>query len=138
MIEIAIGLLTLLAAAAAALGLGEGRLPIPIDLLMAGFLAALGLLLAAHGFYRVKLKRGTSDRHWVRSTGLMWLMVTFVLVFSILVPLVAPLLNAFRVAGFPLGYYMVAQGSLIVLVMAAFVFAARADGIDEQEGAGED
>ena len=133
MIEIALGILVLAAALAAALGLAEGMLPIPIGLPASALMAVLGVLLFSHGFYRIRLKRNSADRHWLRSTGLMSLMLALLGLFAIALPLLAPLLNAFKLAGFPLGFYVAAQGSLVALVVLLFVYAARADAIDEQE-----
>ena len=39
---------------------------------------------------------------------------------------------------FPLGFYMAAQGSLIVFVVMLFVFAWQQDRIDRQHGVAED
>ena len=49
-------------------------------------------------------------------------------------------LNQFTVPilGFPLGFYMAAQGSLIVFVVMLFVFARQQDKIDRQHGVAED
>lgn len=139
MIEVILGLAGLLAAAAAAIGLLQPHVPFPVGLETAGAAAFLASLLVAHGLYRLRLKRRLAeDRHWLRHVGLMWTMLTLVAVLAVAAPLAAPLLNAVRVAGFPLGYYMVAQASLIALVIALFVFAARADVIDSQEGAEEE
>jgi putative solute:sodium symporter small subunit len=40
--------------------------------------------------------------------------------------------------GFPLGFYMAAQGSLIVFVVMLFVFARQQDTIDREHGFAED
>jgi putative solute:sodium symporter small subunit len=42
------------------------------------------------------------------------------------------------VLGFPLGFYMAAQGSLIVFVTLLFVFAKQQDNIDREFGVAED
>ena len=42
------------------------------------------------------------------------------------------------VLGFPLGFYMAAQGSLIVFVVQLFVFARQQDNIDKEFGFAED
>ena len=39
---------------------------------------------------------------------------------------------------FPLGFYMAAQGSLIVFVVMLFVFAKQQDNIDREFGVAED
>jgi putative solute:sodium symporter small subunit len=42
------------------------------------------------------------------------------------------------VLGFPLGFYMGAQGSLIAFVVMLFVFARQQDAIDRDHGYAED
>jgi putative solute:sodium symporter small subunit len=41
-------------------------------------------------------------------------------------------LNAINIAGFPLGYYMGAQGSLIGFVLIIFYYARRMNKLDDQ------
>ncbi len=47
-------------------------------------------------------------------------------------------LNSFSFLGFPLGFYMAAQGSLIVFVVLIFWFAHKQNQIDEETGVAED
>jgi putative solute:sodium symporter small subunit len=47
-------------------------------------------------------------------------------------------MNNIVILGFPLGFYMAAQGSLIVFVVLIFWFAARQNAIDEEFGVAED
>jgi len=47
-------------------------------------------------------------------------------------------LNKIVVLGFPLGFYMAAQGSLIAFVIMLFVFARQQDNIDREFGVAED
>lgn len=47
-------------------------------------------------------------------------------------------LNQIKIIGFPLGYYMAAQGSLIVFVVMLFWFAKAQDNIDREAGVAED
>ena len=42
------------------------------------------------------------------------------------------------ILGFPLGFYMAAQGSLVVFVAMLFIFARQQDKIDRQHGVAED
>ena len=60
-----------------------------------------------------------------------WFVTSFVLVYF------ARDLN-FRFFGWPLSFYMAAQGSLIVFVVMLFVFAWQQDRIDRQHGVAED
>ena len=56
--------------------------------------------------------------------------LTIGLIFVIVVPAFAVPLNAFQLLGFPLGTYMAAQGSVLVLLALVFLFARRQDAID--------
>ena len=76
--------------------------------------------------------------YWSRTSGLMWLMLAIWFVFSFVVHFFAPSLNQIRFLGFPLGFYMAAQGSLIVFVVILFWFARRQDQIDEEFGVAEE
>jgi putative solute:sodium symporter small subunit len=62
----------------------------------------------------------------------LWVFFSFVIHFF-----VNPL-NQIKFLGFPLGFYMAAQGSLIAFVAMLFVFAKRQDTIDREEGVAED
>ena len=58
--------------------------------------------------------------------------------FSFVVHWFAPELNTISIAGFPLGYYMAAQGSLIAFVVQLFVFVKQQDNIDRAFGVAEE
>jgi putative solute:sodium symporter small subunit len=77
-------------------------------------------------------------RYWQRTSTLMWTMMAIWVVFGFVVHAFAPALNAIVILGFPLGFYMAAQGSLIVFVVMLFVFTRKQDGIDHEEGVAED
>ncbi|MGE0766966.1 MAG: DUF4212 domain-containing protein [Hyphomicrobiaceae bacterium] len=81
---------------------------------------------------------GTEDRYWSRTRGLMWTMFVLWLLFSFVVHFFVESLNTITFFGFPLGFYMAAQGSLIAFVVMLFAFAARQDAIDRDEGQAED
>jgi len=81
---------------------------------------------------------GQVDRYWRRTSILMWIMLILWLFFSFGVHFFVVPLNTVRFLGFPLGFYMAAQGSLIAFVVMLFVFAWRQDKIDREEGVAED
>jgi len=58
-----------------------------------------------------------------------WFVVTF-----IISGLLASWLNQFTVLGFPLGYYMAAQGSLAIFVIEIAVYARLMNKKDEEYG----
>jgi putative solute:sodium symporter small subunit len=76
--------------------------------------------------------------YWRKTSGLMWTMLAIWFVFSFGIHVFAPTLNQLVLLGFPLGFYMAAQGSLIVFVVALFWFARRQNQIDEEFGVQED
>ncbi len=84
------------------------------------------------------MSTGQGDRYWARTSTLMWLMFAFWVFFSFVVHFFVGALNEFRVLGFPLGFYMAAQGSLVAFVVMLFLFAKRQDTIDREEGVAED
>lgn len=79
-----------------------------------------------------------AQEHWRRTRGLMWLALAIWFVFSFVIHIFAPSLNEIVIIGFPLGFYMAAQGSLIVFVILIFWFAAKQNRIDEEAGVHED
>jgi putative solute:sodium symporter small subunit len=68
----------------------------------------------------------------------MWTMFVLWLFFSFIIHFFVDSLNTISFLGFPLGFYMAAQGSLIAFVVMLFIFAKRQDAIDRQEGQAED
>ncbi len=78
------------------------------------------------------------DRYWQRTSSLMWTMLALWLFFSFIVHFFVNQLNEIKILGFPLGFYMAAQGSLVAFVVMLFVFAKRQDSIDRQEGVAEE
>lgn len=61
-----------------------------------------------------------------------WFIVTFVVSFF------APQLNKITFIGFPVGFYMAAQGSLIIYVIMIFYYASYMNKLDRQYGVAED
>ena len=81
-----------------------------------------------------------TEAHWTRTRNLMlkylgaWFFFGYVIHFFV-VPL-----NTIHIPilGFPLGFYMAAQGSLIAFVVMLFLFAKQQDQIDREHGVAED
>ena len=76
--------------------------------------------------------------HWRRTRSLMWVTLAIWFVFSFLVHWFADALNGASFLGFPLGFYMAAQGSLVIFVVLIFWFARAQDRIDRECGMAED
>ena len=84
------------------------------------------------------MEQDNSERHWKRTSGLMWLMLILWIIFSFLIHFFVGQLNTIKFMGFPLGFYMAAQGSLVIFVVMLFWFAYAQDKIDRDEGFAED
>lgn len=82
----------------------------------------------------------TSDRerHWEATRNLMYVMVGLWVFFGFVIHMFVIPLNNIRILGFPLGFYMAAQGSLIAFVVMLFWFAKKQNAIDEEHGVAED
>jgi putative solute:sodium symporter small subunit len=86
------------------------------------------------------MDNSNDQRHWSRTTNLMLLHLVIWFIFGYVVHMFVKPLNQIiiPVLGFPLGFYMAAQGSLIVFVVMLFVFARQQDTIDREHGFAED
>ena len=78
------------------------------------------------------------QRYWAATRALMFFMLFLWVVFSFVVHLFVRDLNSYVFLGFPLGFYMAAQGSLIAFVVQLFLFAKQQDKIDREFGVAED
>ena len=76
--------------------------------------------------------------HWAKTKTLTFSVLGIWFVFSIVVHWFADALNTISFLGFPLGFYMAAQGSLIIFVILIFYLAHRQNKIDEEFGVAED
>ena len=74
------------------------------------------------------------DEYWKRTSTLMWTILALWVIFSFVVHFFVIQLNQIRILGFPLGFYMAAQGSLIVFVFLCFWNATAQDKIDNEFG----
>ena len=74
------------------------------------------------------------DRHWEKTRNLTILVLAVWFVLAIVVPWLANALNSMTFLGFPLGYYMCVQGSLIGFVVLIWFQNWRQDAIDEELG----
>ena len=63
---------------------------------------------------------------------LIWFVVTYVAIFF------SPELNNIVILGFPMGYYMGAQGSLIIFVILIFWYAFKMNAADKEYGVEEE
>jgi len=85
------------------------------------------------GLDREKLKKYWAEN--VKLTAiimLIWFVVTYVAIFF------SPELNNIVILGFPMGYYMGAQGSLIIFVILIFWYAFAMNKKDKEYGVEEE
>jgi putative solute:sodium symporter small subunit len=82
----------------------------------------------------------TPDRvsYWNKTKGLMYVMLALWVFFGYVIHFFVDALNNIVILGFPLGFYMASQGSLIAFVIMLFWFARRQNAIDEEHGVAED
>ena len=74
-----------------------------------------------------------SDRHheyWRKNLGITALLLAIWFVATFVVGWYARELNNVTIFGFPLGFYMAAQGSLIIYVVIIWVYARRMNKLD--------
>ncbi len=74
------------------------------------------------------------ERHWEKTKGLMMLTLSIWFIFSIVIFMFGESLNNGSFLGYPLAYYMCAQGSIVIFVILIFWFANRQEKIDEEFG----
>jgi putative solute:sodium symporter small subunit len=85
-----------------------------------------------------KLSPQQQEAYWSKTSRLMWTIMALWFFFSFIVHFFAVQLNSIVIFGFPLGFYMAAQGSLIAYVVLCFWNASAQNKIDEEFGVAED
>jgi putative solute:sodium symporter small subunit len=84
------------------------------------------------------MAQSNDEVHWQRTTRLMLTHLGIWFFFGYVIHFFVHALNKVTILGFPLGFYMAAQGSLIAFVVMLFVFAKQQDRIDREHGVAED
>ncbi len=78
------------------------------------------------------------EKHWAKTKNLTIITLVIWFIFSFGIHWFADSLNSMTFIGFPLGFYMAAQGSLVVFVLQIFYLAYKQGKIDEEFGVAED
>ena len=78
------------------------------------------------------------EAYWGKTSRLMWIIMALWFFFSFAIHLFAVQLNSIKFLGFPFGFYMAAQGSLIAFVVLCFWNAHAQNKIDKEFGVNED
>lgn len=86
------------------------------------------------------MAQSKEEAHWQKTTKLMFTHLAVWFFFGFIIHMFVYVLNkvTIPVLAFPLGFYMAAQGSLIVFVVQLFLFARQQDKIDREFGFAED
>lgn len=74
------------------------------------------------------------EEYWKANVRLITTLLIIWFVVAYIPPLIINSLNQVVIAGFPLGYYMGSQGSLVVFVVLIFYYAWRMNKLDEEYG----
>ena len=77
------------------------------------------------------------DAYWNKTKNHMIVTLVLWAFFSLVIFMFGSELNSFSFLGYPLAYYMTAQGSLLAFVLLIFWFAGKQEDIDEECGFGE-
>ena len=78
------------------------------------------------------------EAHWKKTRTLMFIHLSIWFIFSFVVHWFASSLNSINFIGFPLGFYMAAQGSELAFVIQLFIFVKQQDKIDREFGMAEE
>ena len=76
-------------------------------------------------------------KHWEKSKNHMIITLIIWFFFSTVIFMFGAEINSMTFLGYPLAYYMTAQGSLLAFVLLIFWFAGKQKDIDEECGFGE-
>jgi putative solute:sodium symporter small subunit len=80
-----------------------------------------------------------ADGYWRANLRLITVLLLIWFAVSYLPVLIVNFLNQFNIlTGFPLGYYMGSQGSLVVFVVLIFYYARRMEKLDREYGVDDD
>ena len=76
--------------------------------------------------------------YWAKTSRVTYVVLAIWFVFGYVVPWFAKDINSASFLGFPLGYYFIVQGSLIIFVLLIVVHNLIQDRIDDEFGLGDD
>lgn len=84
------------------------------------------------------VSKETIDRYWRENIVQMVIVMVIWFLVSFGAAFFAPSLNKITIFGFPLGYYMGAQGSITTFVLLNWYYAQKMNKIEEKYGLKED
>ena len=74
------------------------------------------------------------EQHWAKTESLMIVTLVLWFFFGYVIFMFGESINSASFLGYPLAYYMCAQGSLLAFVIILFWFANKQESIDEEFG----
>lgn len=83
---------------------------------------------------QVEARKQRLDAYWKENLRLIAILLVIWFAVAYIPPLFLNQLNQIVIAGFPLGYYMGSQGSLIVFVILIFYYAWYMNRLDQEYG----
>ena len=137
-LEILVGFGIVTAALASVARVLEGLVPLPaLGPGTAGVVVTLGSALMLDGVLG-RMRMGASDARTrkLRATGRAAWTVFATIAIVLAAPAFTRPMSVVSIAGFPLGYWFVAQGAAILLVILAFRHTARSEELDDSSGPG--
>lgn len=84
------------------------------------------------------MSTSNTEAHWAKTSKLMVTMMVLWAFFGFIIHMFVVPLNNIKFFGFPLGFYMASQGSIVIFVIMLFWFAKAQDKIDREFGMAED
>jgi putative solute:sodium symporter small subunit len=130
-LEIIAGVAMVLAGLALATGLTDSVFPqLPIGLGLAAVPGVFGLLLTIDGLLGRRVRLAHDHRAALRTARLAARAMASLAFLALISPALAGALNLISVHGFPLAYYVAAQGSLIAFGLLALAVARKQNAID--------
>ncbi|MEN3028466.1 MAG: DUF4212 domain-containing protein [Aquificaceae bacterium] len=84
------------------------------------------------------LSKEKLESYWRENRSLMFLVLLIWALVSYGAALISGFLNKIVIFGFPLGYYMGAQGALIVFLLLIILYAKSMDKVDRKYGVEEE
>ncbi|MFN3870591.1 MAG: DUF4212 domain-containing protein [Aquificaceae bacterium] len=84
------------------------------------------------------LSKDKLESYWRENRNLMLLVLFIWALVSYGAALISGILNKIVIFGFPLGYYMGAQGALVVFLLLIVFYAKKMDQIDKKYGVEEE
>lgn len=80
------------------------------------------------------VKKETLDAYWRENKTFMYVILLIWFAVSYLAAIFASSLNSIIILGFPLGYYMGAQGSIVTFVILNMIYSLKMNDLDRKYG----